>query len=67
MNWMQKNKPFNKAYKIFIGLAVLILIKGTPSGDPQLKKAMNLILIFLSIMAGLSYWISSKYESNITT
>jgi hypothetical protein len=64
---MQKNKPFNKAYKIFIGLAVLILIKGTPSGDPQLKKAMNLILIFLSIMAGLSYWISSKYESNITT
>jgi len=67
MNWIQKNKPFNKAYKIFIGLAVLVLINGTPSGDPQLKKAGNVILIFLSIMAGLSYWISNKYESKTTT
>jgi len=62
MNWIQKNKPLDKTYKIVIGLLVLILIKGIPSGDPQLRKAGNLILIFLSIIAGLSYGASRKYE-----
>ena len=67
MNWIQKNKPLDKTYKIVMGLGVLVLIKGTPSGNPQLRKASNLILIFLSIIAGLSYGASRKYESKPTT